>query len=78
MRLCLTTQVIDTMCVLHIQTSVMCMPSARTVACKAAYCEDLIMCAVCSQASELDRNIVKTIFEAAGYAVVKEGSLDQT
>lgn len=31
-----------------------------------------------SQASELDRNIVKTIFEAAGYAVVKEGSLDQT
>ena len=30
-----------------------------------------------SQASELDRNIVKTIFEAAGYLVVKEGSLDQ-
>lgn len=31
-----------------------------------------------SQASEMDRNIVKTIFEAAGFAVVKEGSLDQT
>ena len=30
-----------------------------------------------SQASEMDRNIVKTIFEAAGFAVVKEGSLDQ-
>ena len=30
-----------------------------------------------SQASELDRNIVKTVFEAAGYLVVKEGSLDQ-
>ena len=30
------------------------------------------------QASELDRNIVKTVFEAAGYLVVKEGSLDQT
>ncbi|KAL3146853.1 hypothetical protein ABBQ38_014827 [Trebouxia sp. C0009 RCD-2024] len=31
-----------------------------------------------SQASEMDRNIVKTIFEAAGFVVVKEGSLDQT
>lgn len=31
-----------------------------------------------SQVSEMDRNIVKTIFEAAGFAVVKEGSLDQT
>ena len=31
-----------------------------------------------SQTSEMDRNIVKTIFEAAGFAVVKEGSLDQT
>ena len=30
-----------------------------------------------SQASEMDRNIVKTIFEAAGFVVVKEGSLDQ-
>ena len=31
-----------------------------------------------SEASEMDRNIVKTIFEAAGFTVVKEGSLDQT
>ena len=31
-----------------------------------------------TQASEMDRNIVKTIFEAAGFVVVKEGSLDQT
>lgn len=30
-----------------------------------------------NQASEMDRNIVKTVFEAAGFAVVKEGSLDQ-
>ena len=30
-----------------------------------------------NQASELDRNIVKTVFEAAGYLVAKEGSLDQ-